>query len=74
MRKFKLRNGAIVEEHNSNNHEYTMLTGIEGVNPVGGLLCLLPSHTGEFSRGGAWGKGFDIVEEITEEESDSETL
>lgn len=79
MRRFKLRNNAVVEEwrrddtNEANGYidDYKVIdygdinstrkARIEGGN---GWLCLPLSE--EMPVGGAWGNGFDIVEEIKE--------
>ena len=81
LRKFKLRNGIIVEEwpdHDGCNYrcgfpcDYRVLEpgDHDCVSRVGWLCLLLPDVEGELPTGGAHGTDFDIVEEIFKESSD----
>ena len=76
MRKFRLRNNAVVQELFGEGHvyedgfidDYTMVeTGKAEHFTVGEYICL-SLHGGEkFPTGGEYGEAFDIVEEIIED-------
>ena len=63
-RKFKCRNGTILEELH-NNYGYTILYDPTGYWKKGETIELMtPFNGSKFARGSLHGKGYDIVEEL----------